>query len=106
MKRIFQIAAAVLVTVLVVGLYRAKTEAGAARTRVRALETEIAETQADIRALRAEAATLESPARIEGLARRELHLTPGAAARAQPESALDAALPPPRAPSTLAGTAH
>lgn len=97
MIRAFQIAAAVLVLVLVVGLYRSKTDASAARQRVHALETEIGEKQADIRALRAEVAHLESPARVEELARRELKMEPAGGARALPERAIDRTLPAPEA---------
>lgn len=96
--RAFQIAAAVLIVVLFVGLYRAKTDASAARQRVQAIETEIGETQADIRALRAEVAHLESPARVEELARRELKMEPAGGARALPERAIDRTLPAPEAP--------
>jgi cell division protein FtsL len=98
-KRAFQIAAAVLILVLVVGLYRAKTEAGSARARVHALQTEITETQADIRELRAETAALETPARIEALAERR-NMQIGAQARALPERAIDEALPAPVAART------
>lgn len=94
MKRAFQIAAAVLILVLVVGLYRAKTEAGAARGRVHALQAEISETQADIRELRAETAALETPARIEALAEKR-NMQIGAQARALPERSIDEALPAP-----------
>lgn len=96
MMRAFQIAAAVLILALAVGLYRAKTDAGAARARVRDLQTNITETRADIRELKAEIAHLETPARVEALAKQELKMEPGREARALPERALDEALPAPR----------
>lgn len=99
-RRMFQIVAALLVVALVIGLYRAKTEAGAARLRVRALQGDIAARQADINALRAEVAHLESPARVDALAKRELTLAPGGAASARPETEIAAALPAPRAPNS------
>jgi len=102
MIRAFQIAAAVLIVALVVGLYRSKTDASAARQRVNALETEISETEADIRALRAEVAHLETPARVEALARRELKMEPAGGVRALPERAIDRTLPAPQAPQRAA----
>lgn len=97
MIRAFQIAAAVLIVALIVGLYRSKTDASAARQRVQTLETEISETESDIRALRAEVAHLESPARVEALARRELKMEPAGGTRALPERAIDRTLPAPTA---------
>ena len=99
MRRALHIVAVVVIAVLVVGLYKAKTDAQQARARVALLEQNIADTQADMRALRAEIAHLESPARVEALAQSELHLQPGGSSAALPESAIDAHLPAPRAPS-------
>lgn len=97
MIRAFQIAAVVLILALVVGLYRAKTEASSARGRVADLQEEIVDTRADIRELRAEIATLETPARVEALAKQKLNMTPGGAHTPLPERALENALPPPEA---------
>lgn len=97
MIRAFQIAAVVLILALVVGLYRAKTDASAARGRVADLREEIVDTEADIRELRAEIATLETPARVEALAKQKLRMTPGGAQAPLPERAIDETLPPPDA---------
>ena len=100
MIRTFQIVAAVVVLALVVGLYRAKTDASAARAHVRDLTADIAETKADIRELRAEIATLETPARVEALAKQELRLAPASEAPPQPVRSLPQSLPAPRPDQT------
>jgi cell division protein FtsL len=89
----FQIAALVVIAVLAVALYSSKTDAMRSRAHVNAMKAEIAETRADIRALEAEVAMLESPARVEALAREYLTLEPGAAARAEAVSNLPAEVP-------------
>jgi cell division protein FtsL len=96
MRRILHIIAAVLIVVLAIGLYKAKTDAAKTAAHVRELETAIADTEADMRALRAEIAHLESPARVEALAERHLGLETGAASATLPESAIDTRLPAPR----------
>jgi cell division protein FtsL len=90
------IAALVVIVVLAIGLYKAKTDASQTQARVRALETQISETEASMRALRAEIATLESPARIEALAERHLGADMGSESAALPERAINARLPEPR----------
>lgn len=95
--RAVQIGAGLLIAVLVIGLYKAKTDAAKTEAHVRALQTEITESEAELRALRAEIAHLESPARIEALAERHLGVTPGIETPALPEAAIDARLPAPRA---------
>lgn len=90
------IAAVVLIIVLAVGLYKAKTDASKTEARVHALESQISETEASMRALRAEIATLESPARIEALAERHLGADVAGEAAALPERAINARLPAPR----------
>jgi cell division protein FtsL len=99
MRRTLQVLAGVLIVALVIGLYKEKTDAAAARAHVRALQTEIAAAQADMRALRAEIAHLESPGRVEALAERHLDLKSGAEAETLPETAIDRSLP-------AAGGAH
>ncbi len=94
MIRAFQLAAICLILALVVGLYRAKTDASAARTRVNDLRAEITDTRADIRELRAEIATLETPARVETLAKQKLQMSPGRAPETMPERRLSS-LPAP-----------
>ena len=69
MRRWLNVAAALIIVALVVGLYKAKTDAAKARAHVRQLEQRIEDAQADMRALRAEIAAQESPARVEALAR-------------------------------------
>lgn len=93
--RIFNIAAIVLALALAIGLYRAKTEADAARARVAELERQVSAAKDEVKALAAEVAVLESPARIEELARRRLGVTPGAAGQPRAASEIGSTLPPP-----------
>lgn len=88
--------AALIIVALVIGLYKAKTDASHTETRVRELQQQIAQSEADLRALRAEIAELESPARIEALAEDRLGVTVGGESAALPESALAQRLPAPR----------
>lgn len=95
-----QIAAAILVVVLVVGLYKAKSDASKAAAHVRELQSEIADTEAADRALRAEVAHLESPGHVQQLAQEHLDVASGAQSAALPQSEIDRRLPAPRnAPS-------
>lgn len=94
--RIFQVVAAVLIVVLAVGLYRAKSDAARTQAHVRALQGEIEEREARLRELRAEIAQRESPSNIEDLAERQLGVVVGREAEALPESAIDERLPAPR----------
>jgi len=97
MRRTLHILAVVIIIVLAVGLYKAKTDAAKTEAHVRQLESQITDAEADMRALRAEIAHLESPARIENLA--EQHLGLNEAPQPLPESAMDARLPAPREPA-------
>jgi cell division protein FtsL len=74
MKRMFDIAAIILIAVLAFGLYRTKAEADAARVRIETLEREVADARAEVRTLAAEAAYLSNPGRIEALASERLGL--------------------------------
>jgi cell division protein FtsL len=94
--RAAQIGAGLLIVVLAIGLYRAKTDAAKTEAHVRQMQTDIAESEAAMRALRAEIAHLESPERIETLAERHLGVRAGEETAALPESAIDARLPAPR----------
>lgn len=94
--RALQACAAVLVVALAVGLYRAKTDAARTEANVRALRLEIETGEAEMRALRAEIAHLESPGRVERMAREHLGMAPASAPQALPEAAIDTALPAPR----------
>lgn len=77
MKRFwFNSAAVVLALLLAVALYRAKSEADAVRARVDMLEAKIAHTRVETKVLAAEGAVLDSPARIERLAKRHLNMVP------------------------------
>ena len=96
MKRALNIFMAALIVVLAVGLYKAKSDASKARAHVLELERQIADTQADMRALRADIARLESPEHIAELAAANTQLEPGRAGQALPERAMDSALPPPQ----------
>ncbi|WP_395645769.1 hypothetical protein [Terricaulis sp.] len=94
--RAAQIGAAVLIVALVIGVYKAKTDASRTEAHVRALQRQIADGEADIRALRADIAQQETPANVERLARERLGVTAGSESHALPESAIDRALPAPR----------
>ena len=59
MGRFFNIVAVVVAIALAIGLYRAKTEADAARARVADLERQVSSAQAEIKTLAAEVAVLE-----------------------------------------------
>jgi cell division protein FtsL len=69
------IAVGVLAT-LVLGVYLAKTMAGAERTQIAKVERQISAEKARIRLLQAEVSHLEQPARIERLAQNYLGLGP------------------------------
>jgi len=97
LRRALQVAAAVVIVALAIGLYRAKSDAAKTEAHVRQLQTQIEETEADLRALRSEIAQLESPARVEELAEQELGLVVGSESAALPESAIERRLPAPRA---------
>lgn len=97
LTRWLQIGAAILVVALAIGLYKAKTDAARTQSHVRQLERQIDEREADLRALRAEIAHLESPVRVEALAEDHLGAVVGSEGAALPESAIDQRLPAPRA---------
>ena len=88
--------AALIIVALVVGLYKAKTDAARTEAHVRQLQHQVEESEADLRALRAEIAALESPARIEALAEDHLGVRVGSEGAALPENAIKQRLPPPR----------
>lgn len=100
LTRLLQIAAVIVIALLAVGLYRAKSDAAHTEARVRQLQSQIEANEADLRALRAEIAHLESPARIERMAEDQLGMRPGSAGAALPERAIDTALPSPRPSET------
>jgi len=92
-----QIAAAVLVAALAVGLYRAKSDAAKTEAHVHELQQQIADREASLRELRAEIAQRESPANVEALAEDRLGAVVGSESAALPESAINDRLPAPRA---------
>lgn len=96
LKRWLQVAAAVIVVVLAVGVYRAKSDAARTETEVRRLTGEVAEREARIRELRADIAEQESPARIEQLNAERLGHTVGSESAALPEAAIASRLPVPQ----------
>lgn len=98
LKRWFQIAAGVLIVVLAVGLYRAKSDAARTETNVHSLNNEIAEREARVRELRAKIAEQESPARIEHLNQERLGYAVGSESAALPEAEIARRLPAPQAP--------
>jgi cell division protein FtsL len=95
LRRWFNIACVVLIVALVIGLYKTKSDAARAEARVAAMERDLADREADVRALRAEAARLESPERIERLAADQLGLRPGSEPDLRPETDIANALPQP-----------
>lgn len=101
LRQLWHIVGIALVVALVVGLYKAKTDAARTQTHVRELEGEVGDEDARVRALRAEVARLESPENIERLARERLGVQPGAETNTLPESALAGQLPPPRGADAL-----
>ncbi len=96
LKRWLQVAAAVIVVVLAVGVYRAKSDAAGTEADVRHLHGEIAEREARIRELRADIAEQESPARIEQLNEERLGNTIGSESAALPEAEIARRLPAPQ----------
>ncbi|MEZ5959818.1 MAG: hypothetical protein R3C30_05250 [Hyphomonadaceae bacterium] len=98
LKRWFQIAAGVLIVVLAVGLYRAKSDAAKTETEVHRLNNEIAEREARVRELRADIAEQESPARIERLNQERLGYAVGSESAALPEAEISRRLPAPQTP--------
>ena len=84
----------VVVAALVLSVYVAKAGAARESARISQLEREIAETRQRVRLLRAEAARLEQPARMEVLSR-SAGLAPVEMKHQADESALDSLVPLP-----------
>lgn len=82
--------AVALIAVLAIGVFKAKSDAAAARRRIAELERQVDAARDQAHGLAAEVQYLENPKRIEALARRELGMAP--AGRAQKKTAED--LPP------------
>lgn len=75
-SRYFVPVASVLILVMAVGVFKAKTDAAATRRRVAQLEQQVAAQRDEARGLAAEVQYLENPRRIDSLARRELGMAP------------------------------
>jgi cell division protein FtsL len=96
MMKFFNLAAFVLAVALAIGLYRMKTEADTARARVVELERQVASAKAELKTLAAEVAVLESPARVEALAKQRLGLAPATPAQLRDRAEIAPNLPPAR----------
>jgi hypothetical protein len=83
-----------LVAVMILSVYVAKADAAREGARITALERDIAANQKRVRLLRAEAARLEQPQRLEALSKR-LGLEPVEARREAGEESLQALRPAP-----------
>ncbi|WP_029415612.1 cell division protein FtsL [Brevundimonas bacteroides] len=92
--RWIEIILAVVVVALVLGVYVAKAAAARESAQIAQLEREIAETTQRVRLLRAEAARLEQPGRLEALSR-TAGLAPVEMERQADASALDRLVPLP-----------
>ena len=94
-RRALHIAAAIIIVLLAIGLYKAKTDAAHTEAHVRQLQAQIEDTEADMRALRAEIAERERPDRVAALAEERLGLVVGSESAALPESSIPRRLPAP-----------
>ncbi|THD61442.1 cell division protein [Phenylobacterium sp.] len=74
--RLVDLVALGLLTMLILGVYLAKTVAGGERAKIAAVERQIVAEKARIRLLQAEVSHLEQPARIERLSETYLNLAP------------------------------
>jgi len=74
--RLVDLIAVSVLTLLILGVYLAKTVAGGERTKIATVERQIAAEKARIRLLQAEVTHLEQPARIERLSETYLGLAP------------------------------
>ena len=100
--RVVELVCLIILLVLVLGVYMAKTFAGRERAQIASVEQKIADEKVRIRLLKAEVAFLEQPSRIEKLAQ-DQHLEPIKPERETTEDALiDVArhAPVPHAPAS------
>ncbi|MBS0334679.1 MAG: cell division protein [Proteobacteria bacterium] len=74
--RLVDLIAVSVLTLLILGVYLAKTVAGGERAKIAAVERQIGAEKARIRLLQAEVTHLEQPARIERLSETYLGLAP------------------------------
>ncbi|HEX2818196.1 MAG TPA: cell division protein [Phenylobacterium sp.] len=93
--RLVDLVAMGLLTVLILGVYLAKTIAGGERTKIASVERQIGAEKARIRLLQAEVSHLEQPARIERLSETYLGMAPVSFKReADPDALPDLARKP------------
>ncbi len=99
--RVVEVAAAVCLTVLVLGVYWSKAGAGAEGAKIAATTRLIDEEARKVRLLRAELAYLEQPQRLERLSEQYDRLAPVVAKReVTPEALTDLARKPTPVPKT------
>jgi len=99
--RVVEVAALVCLILLILWVYLAKAQASDERNRIARIDREIAAEQRQLRALKAESAHLEQPARIEQLSEAYLGLEPVPAKReATPERLDDIARKPAPKPAS------
>lgn len=92
--RVVEVAALACLVLLILWVYLTKAQAGDERARIARIDRDIAAEQRTLRALKAESAHLEQPARIERLSEAYLGLEPVPAKReASPEQLDDIARP-------------
>lgn len=82
--RWFTPVALAIILVMAVGVFKAKTDAAAARKRIAEREVQVAAQRDVARGLAAEVQYLENPKRVEALARRELGMAPATRDQKQP----------------------
>jgi hypothetical protein len=97
--RLVDLIALGLLTMLILGVYLAKTMAGGERAKIAAVERQIVEEKARVRLLQAEVSHLEQPARIERLSETYLGLAPVSERRVANLDALPELARKPIAPS-------
>ena len=100
--RTLDVALAVFLVALILGVYLAKTLAGGERGQIAAAERRIAEERQRIVLLEAEVAHLERPDRLTALSRAYAGLGPVAAGREITPQGLADALQSPQAPAAVA----
>lgn len=104
--RIVNVSAAIVLAVLMVGVYLAKTRAAKDSAAITRIEHQMGAERNSIRMLKAEAARLENPERIEQLAVRYLAMAPSQADREATPDQLAAvaagSIAPDPAPTALA----
>ena len=98
--RLIDLVAVGVLASLILGVYLAKTLAGAERTQIARVERQIQSERARIRLLQAEVSHLEQPARIERLAQAYLNLAPVPTKReVSPDALAEVVLKPAPAPA-------